>query len=316
MSESFIIDNQSVAPGESEVVRIRVSRLPSGTRINIFAHVFRAINPGPTVLIMAGVHGDEINGIEIVRRLIHGRALHSIEAGTAIVIPLLNVYGFINFSRDVPDGKDVNRSFPGSSRGSLASRVAHTLTHKILPEVDIAIDMHTGGSSKFNYPQIRYSRKDDAALELAYAFGAPFIIRKPYIPKSFRKVANQMGIPVMVYEGGESERLDGFCIETGLSGTLRVLRQLEMLSDAPEPTYPVRSFQKAGWVRATGSGIFIWTKQSGTWVQKGETLGTISSPQGDRVIHVKAKKDGYIIGHNNASVVHSGDALFHVAYEG
>jgi len=243
---------------------------------------------------MGGVHGDEINGIQIVRRVLEQQILAKLISGSVIAIPLLNVFGFINYSRDVPDGKDVNRSFPGSSVGSLASRTASALTKKVLPNVD-----NTGGASRYNYPQIRHSKKDTKAKELAQAFAAPYLIERPWITKSFRKTANQMDISVLVYEAGESERLDGFAIELGVAGIKRTLKALNMITDAPPQTREIISLRSTSWVRAAEAGLFTWTKQSGSFISK-------------RVI---SPKSGHIIGHNNASVVHNGDALFNIAYQ-
>ena len=314
MLKPLVIDGKPIERGEQEQLNLYVSRLPSGNRISIQSYVFTSVNPGPTILIMGGVHGDEINGIQIVRRSLEDGVFENLIKGTVLAIPLLNVFGFINFSRDVPDGKDVNRSFPGSSTGSLASRTAAVLTKKILPHIDIAIDLHTGGSSRYNYPQIRYSKKDVKAKKLAKAFGAPYMIEKPWITKSFRKTANQMNISVLVYEAGESVRLDGFSIDVGIAGIKRTLKNLGMIDSAPEPNHEVKSFKSTGWVRASEAGLFTWTKDSGSYVRKGEQLGIIHSPHGDRTKRILAKKDGYIIGHNNASVVHNGDALFNIAY--
>ena len=309
------IENQVFSPGDSGVAKISVSRLPSGTPISIRCHVYRSFNPGPTVLILAGVHGDEINGVEIARRCLATGVFDNLKRGNVIVVPLLNIYGFINFSREVPDGKDVNRSFPGTMAGSLASRVAATLTKKILPLADYAIDLHTGGASRYNYPQIRFSRKDKMAKELALVFGAPFIIQKGVISKSFRKTANEMNVTVLVYEAGESERLCGFSIEIGVEGIKRVLQLLNMIQKSNSDQRHVKMVTKTGWVRASDAGIFIWTQKSGKKIARGEILGSIYSPQGDRIKKVIAKKGGHIIGHNNASVVHIGDALFHIAYD-
>ena len=183
MSDSILIDGSAFAPGESGVVKIMVGRLPSDTDISIEAHVFRSQKPGPVVLILAGVHGDEINGIEIVRNFMFNQDFSSISTGSLIVIPLLNVYGFINFDRYVPDGKDVNRSFPGTLNGSLASRIARTLTKYILPNIDYIIDFHTGGDSRYNYPQIRFTKTDEEAAQLAKVFNAPCIIQSGLIHK-------------------------------------------------------------------------------------------------------------------------------------
>ena len=275
-SEPIVVDNVSVYPGEYSLVKMNVGRLPSDTKIDIAAHIFRSKNPGPCVLLLGGVHGDEINGIEVVRKALEEDVFSNLERGSVIAIPLLNVFGFINFSREVPDGKDVNRSFPGSNRGSLASRVANTLTKKVLPYVDIAIDYHTGGSSRFNFPQIRYSKIDKKAEELALVFGTKFIIQKPVIPKSFRKTARLNKISTLVFEGGESVRLDGHAISVGLQGMKRVLAHLEMthLPTFNNHTKPV-IIQKTSWQRAPYSGIFIWSKCSGNFVKKGEPLGVL-----------------------------------------
>lgn len=315
-AQPLVIDRTEIYPGQEETIKINVGRLPSDTRIHIFAHVYRSKNPGPTVLLIGGVHGDEINGVVINRNMIEGRLFEKIKAGTIISVPLLNTYGFINFSREVPDGKDINRSFPGNMKGSLAARVARTLTKKILPSVDCILDFHTGGSSRYNYPQIRYSKKDKVAEQLAMYFGAPYTIQKPIIPKSLRKVAQEMGIPTIVYEAGESVRLDGYSISKGIQGTKQVLQSLGML-DYPDLVRSTDTtlFKKSGWIRANFSGIFIWSKPSGHKVVKGEPIGQIHDPYGMKTVKVHAIKDGYIIGHNNGSVVNQGDALFHIGYE-
>jgi len=312
----MIIENQEILPGEYQQINISVSRLPSGTRIYVQCHVFRGEEPGPSVLILAGVHGDEINGIESVRRTLDLGVYNDIKKGSIIVIPLLNVFGFINFSREVPDGKDVNRSFPGTSAGSLASRVASVLTKKILPLVDYAVDLHTGGASRYNYPQLRFNIGDEKALNLAKVFGAPYLIEKSKISRSFRKIATDLGVVVLVYEAGESERLDGFSIEIAVDGIQRVLAHLDMIEKAPVRRHDMVYFKSTGWIRATEAGLFTWSRSSGAIIKKGEPLGTINSPQGDRTKRIFAKADGYIIGHNNASVVHNGDALYHIGING
>jgi len=314
--QPIVVDNESVFPGEYGMVRMNVGRLPSDTKIDIVAHIYRSKNPGPCVLLMGGVHGDEINGIEIVRKAIEEDIFTNLDRGSVIAIPLLNVFGFINFSRGVPDGKDVNRSFPGTSRGSLASRVAFTLTKKILPYVDIAMDFHTGGASRFNFPQIRYSKVDKVAEEMAIVFGTRFIIQKPLIPKSFRKTARLKKISTLIFEGGESVRLDGHAISVGLQGMKRVFAHLEMTHQL---TFNNNTksiiIQKTTWLRAPYSGIFIWSKCSGNFVKKGEPIGVLKDAYGNKSITVSASRDGYIIGHSNASVVNQGDALFHIGYE-
>lgn len=309
------IHNVEIAPGQNEVVKIPVGRLPSGNVIKIQAHVFRSALEGPVVLVLAGVHGDEVNGVEIVRRMITGSYFENLSRGTVIAIPILNIYGFINFSREVPDGKDINRSFPGNMNGSLASRVARTLTRKILPLADMVADFHTGGQNHYNYPQIRYTKSDLPSEKLARAFAPPFLLAKPTIPKSLRKAALEIGKPVLVFEGGESLRYDGFSIEKGLAGIRRMLHAQEMVEGPPPPPEKTLLFHKTTWVRASRAGMFLWYKCSGHRTYKGEVLGVINDPYGEGAVKVVAPRDGYLVGHNNAPVVNQGDALFHVGYE-
>ncbi len=309
------INNVHVEPGGIEAVNLHVGKLPSGTRISIKTHIYCSQNEGPTVLLLAGLHGDEINGVEILRRVIAQGLVDNLLYGNVIVVPILNVYGFINFSREVPDGKDVNRSFPGSLSGSLASRVARILTKKVLPSIDFGIDFHTGGDNRYNYPQVRYFRKDDRARALAHDFGAPYLLEKGLIPKSFRKAARDMGIPIIVYEGGEALRLDGFSIDTAVSGIQRLLYRQGFINDQPRSKGDGVSFRKSTWIRAKQAGIFIWSKKSGTQIMKGEVLGSILDPSGGTRTAVTASRDGHILGHNNTPVVHQGDALFHIGYD-
>jgi len=316
MTENVIkINGSIVQPGERKKVKVSVGTLPSGTKIFIEAHVFRSQEPGPCLLVVGGVHGDEINGIQIIRKAIENRIFENLVSGSVIAIPLLNVYGFINFSRDLPDGKDVNRSFPGTSNGSLASRVARAMTKEILPNADYLLDFHTGGSSRYNYPQIRYTGLDDKAKELAYSFSPPVILQKSLIPKSFRKTAYELKIPTIVYEAGEAVRIEGFAIESGYSGMLRVLKSLDIIPSAPDSKFIPHHYKKTSWVRSSKAGLFIWTQQSGSIVRKGEPLGLVKDPQGEWSYKLLAPRNGFIIGHNNASVVHVGDALFHLAYD-
>jgi len=309
--QAFTIHTTTIEPGQNEVLRLQVGRLPSDTRIHMNINVYRSEKAGPTLLALAGVHGDEINGVEILRRAIAGGLFENLKRGSVIAIPVLNIYGFNNFSRDVPDGKDVNRSFPGNRKGSLASRVARTLTRKVLPLVDFGVDFHTGGRSHYNYPQVRFTKGDAAAEKWARAFAPPFLIANRPIPKSLRKVACLAGKPIIVFEGGENLRLDGFAIEKGLAGLKRLMYAQGMIAEAPAVENSIL-FQKTVWLRAARAGMFRWMKQSGHAVQKGEPLAVITDPAGRDEIPVLASRDGYLIGHNNAPVVSQGDALFHI----
>lgn len=311
MATPLVIDGVKVPPGKETIIEIEVARLPSGTLIHMPIHVFRSENPGPTVLLSGGLHGDEINGIETVRRLADSKLLSQINKGTVIALPIINVYGFIHFSREVPDGKDVNRSFPGSPDGSLAAIVANHLTEKILPVIDFGIDFHTGGASRTNYPQIRYSAEDKLGREIADAFKAPFTLTSNVIPGSLRGTATELGKSIVVFEGGESLRFDEKAIKSAVRGTKRVLHHFGMIDKSPKAKKVVH-FDSTSWLRADASGLFIPTKTSGQRVKEGETIGRINNPYNSYSIKVKSPSKGYIIGHNNIPMVHKGDALFHI----
>ncbi len=311
--EVLTLNKTEISPGEDESFSLFVGMLPSGTRISIKTHVFRSQNPGPTVLLLAGLHGDEVNGVESLRRLLSSGTLAKLLKGTVIVIPILNVYGFIDFSRQVSDGKDVNRSFPGSSSGSLAARIAYLLSHNVLPEIDFGIDLHTGAANRFNYPQVRYTTGDSAAHELAGQFGAPFTIAKSAIAKSLRKTALGMQIPILVYEGGEALRLNGKSIDSAIDGIKNVLRAQGMIKGKFRNRATIQ-IDKTSWVRAKKAGIFVRAQASGAQVQKGDVLGTIYDPHAKNENIVHSTKEGFIIGHNNQPVVNQGDPLFHIGY--
>jgi predicted deacylase len=314
--QEFMIDRQEVKPGESTLVGIKVGALPSGTSIYINIYIYRSANPGPTLTVIGGLHGDEINGVETVRESIHRGVFSNLQSGSVIAIPLLNVFGFINFSRNVPDGKDVNRSFPGTKSGSLASRVAHAVTTHVLPLSDVIIDMHTGGVGRYNWPQIRYTAGDERAAELARAFGTRFVLEKPVIRKSLRQVAGKKDISVIVYESGEALRLDSFGVDRGSRGLERVMMKMGLKDSSVQPDEEkIILVKKASWRRAPTSGIFLWDKQSGDFVEKGEILGRISDPFGSKGMDVKSTKTGYIVGHTNTPVVSHGDALFHIGHK-
>jgi hypothetical protein len=306
--------NTWIDAGENTIVRIPVGRFPSGTQIVVKAHVFRSRKPGPCLLALGGVHGDEINGIEIIRRSIEMGFFSKIQSGMVIAISVLNVYGFITANRDVPDGKDINRSFPGSARGSLAARIANMLTREILPHISVGLDFHSGGRGHYNYPQIRYTKGHKESFELAKAFAAPLTLAFKPISKSLRKTALDTGKPILVFEGGENNRLDGYSIEKGLEGIQRVLACLNMAPlNALSPAEEGLFFEKTTRQRAPRAGIFQWTKSGGQRITKGEPIGMITDPYGLEKVILKASHSGHIIGHNNNSIVSQGDALFHFA---
>lgn len=308
------IANQEIQPGEFKEININIARLPSHTLIDTPIYVSRALQDGPVLALIAGMHGDELNGMEVVRRILE-QGLHKVKRGTVVCMPVINVYGFLNYSREVPDGKDVNRSFPGKKTGSLASRVAYYLMHDVIPFIDCGIDFHTGGAMRSNYPQVRAVLRDDRNLELATAFAAPFTIDTPFRPNSLRREASRKGKKIIVYEGGESLRFDPHAIEQGVAGTLRLMKFLNMIDDAPEPSEPSRVVWSTAWVRARHAGLFQPNIQAGQLVHRGEWVGSITDPFGEFKEEVTATQTGYVIGLNNGPVINAGDALIHLGMD-
>lgn len=305
------IGGQKIYPGESKQVVVNIARLPSRTVIDTLIHVFRSEKEGPVLLLSAGLHGDEINGIESLRRMIVKKQLMP-DIGTVICIPIINIYGFLNFSRELPDGKDINRSFPGSENGSLASRVAHFIVQDILPLIDYGIDYHTGGAAKSNYPQVRCITQDEENLNLAKAFAAPIILNSNYRSGSLRKEAAKNGKRIIVYEGGESLRFDENAIEQAIKGTKRVMHYLNMVSKSPNKECSPTLVEKSSWVRAKYAGMFRSNIMPGDTVKKNQIIGSITDPYGDFEHKKKAPFNGIVIGKNNNPIVHAGDALFHL----
>ncbi len=305
------INGDDIKPGEDKLVRIQISRLPTGTLIDIPVHVFNAKKPGPTVLLQAGLHGDEINGVETLRRMLEQNDFN-IEKGAVVVVPILNIFGFIHFSRDVPDGKDVNRSFPGTKSGSLASRMAYHYTHEILPQIDFGIDLHTGGGQRHNYPQIRYTAEDEISKNLAEIFNAPIYFASKLISGSFRKAAFKMQKPIVVYEAGESMRFDELSIQTAIVGIKNVLIEYGMLAGSKSSQKENVHLESTRWVRASRAGMFIPEVENGVAIEKGQTLGVITDTFAKRSKKILAPSDGYVFCVNHQAVVNQGDALFHI----
>ena len=313
MKQVFIAGHQ-IQPGDFRQININIARLPSHTVIETPIYVSRAKEDGPILALTAGMHGDEINGMEIVRRILDS-GLHKPKRGITVCMPIVNLYGFLNYSRDVPDGKDINRSFPGNKSGSLASRVAYNLMHEVVPFIDYGIDFHTGGAMRTNYPQVRSVLKDETNMELAQAFHAPFTIDAPFRPNSLRREAARKGKHVIVYEGGESLRFDQQAIEEGIAGTLRLMKFLGMIDTAPEPKEENKMIWSTSWVRAKHAGLFQPTVQCGQRVHKDDWIGTITDPFGEFKENIHAPENGYVVGLNNIPVINAGDALMLIGYE-
>lgn len=313
--KEITIQGIKIKAGEKANIEIPIAKLPTHTLIDLPVFIRSSLHEGPVVLISGGVHGDEINGIATAKKLLEAfdEELDLIR-GAVIVIPLVNIYGFLSNSRTFPDGRDLNRSFPGSKKGSLASRIAYILSEEIMPLVDFGIDFHTGGRMISNHPQIRVDFKDKVGVELAKAFGTHYVVHSKHIDKSFRKTAYKSKKHVMVYEGGESMRLDDYAIEEGITGTKRLLHHLEMIH-SPQVSQNTLVLKNSTWIRAKASGIFSCSVRLGDYVRKGEVLAHISDPYGQVVVPIKASISGHLIGVNNNPVVNVGDALLHVGEE-
>ncbi|WP_200977151.1 succinylglutamate desuccinylase/aspartoacylase family protein [Echinicola sp. 20G] len=308
--KEMVINGIRIRPGQSVNIEIAIARLPTHTLIDLPIFIHRAKEDGPVVLISGGVHGDEINGVVAVKRMLEEEIFQP-KRGTLIYIPLVNVYGFLSNSRTFPDGRDLNRSFPGNNKGSLASQIAYILTTQIIPIIDYGIDIHTGGRMLSNYPQIRVDFKDKIGMEMAKAFGTRFIINSSHIDKSFRKEAFKFKKHILVYEGGESMRLDEFSVEEAILGTKRLLNHLGIIEETL-PDSETLVIKESSWTRAKISGIFTPVVKPGDEIKKRQVLARISDPYGQVKVPVKSNANGYIVGMNYSPVVNAGDALFHI----
>ena len=311
----IVILNERIALGESRTVDFSIAKLYTSTKVEIPIIIERSKIPGPTVLITAAIHGDEINGVEIVRQLI-ARKLNKPKRGTIMCIPILNVFGFLNGDRSFPDGRDLNRVFPGTKTGSLASRVAYHFTKKVLPHADYCLDFHTGGASRFNAAQIRIKPGDEKLLELAKIFNAPFTVYSNTIEKSYRNTCHKIGIPVLLFEGGKSRESNKHIVKEGVDGILRILEHLDMLGKrivAPDPATKTVIIEKSKWIRAHRSGLLHVKVDCNKHVEKGEFLATITDPYGKMRFKVTSPNEGYIINVNQSPIVNQGDAIFHIS---
>ncbi len=311
----ILLFGESIAPGENKTINVEIARLHTTTKLNIPIIVRRSKFEGPVVLFSAGIHGDEINGVEIVRQLIH-RKINKPKKGTIICIPIINVYGFVNKSREFPDGRDLNRVFPGSKTGSLASRFAYHILTEILPVVNYAVDFHAGGASRFNAPQIRIAQNNPDLKVLADVFDAPFTLYSKNITGSFRSSSEKMDVKMLLFEGGKSLDINNTIANEGVNGAIRLLSHLDML----DPKHTVVSqkhktiyIEKSGWIRAKCSGLLHDNNTIGKFVKRGTILATITDPYGKFERKVKAPNDGYIINANHSPIVYEGDAIYHLS---
>jgi len=311
----IVLFGESIIPGESKTINVEIARLHTTTKLNIPIMVRRSKFEGPIVLFSAGIHGDEINGVEIVRQLIH-KKINKPKKGTIICIPVINVYGFVNKSREFPDGRDLNRVFPGSKTGSLASRFAFHILAEIMPLVEYAVDFHAGGASRFNAPQIRITHNNQELKILADVFNAPFTLYSRNIMGSFRSSSERMDVKMLLFEGGKSLDINNAIADEGINGAKRLLSHLDMLDPKHTVVHQKSDtiyIEKSGWIRAKCSGLLHDYDTIGKFVKKGTILATITDPFGKFERKVKAPNDGYIINANHSPIVYEGDAIYHLS---
>jgi len=312
--KAFVIGGVNVEPGQSTVVDLPVSVLSNHIPVTMPVYVKHGKLPGPTVFVSAVIHGDEILGVEIIRRLIKAMTKKRLH-GTLLCIPIVNAFGFIGHSRYLPDRRDLNRCFPGSAKGSLAGQLANLFMEEIVSRCDLGIDLHSAAQNRNNLPQIRISSNRQETIDLAEAFGAPVIVQAGLREGSLRYAAKKEGVDVLLYEGGEGLRFDELTIRVGLTGILRILRSLGALSMRSVPLAKNKSYwsQISRWTRAPEGGILRCSKKLGDIVAKGEVIGLISDPFGSVQYAVEANNSGLIIGKTNLPIVNQGDALYHIA---
>ncbi len=318
----FAIGPSTVSAGRKLETELPVARMITGSPLSIPVKVLHGARPGPTVWLNAAIHGDELNGVEIIRRvlaLLDPRRL----SGTLVAVPVVNVPGFMNGSRYLPDRRDLNRSFPGSHRGSLASRIAKLFTDEIVARCEVGIDLHTGSDHRTNLPQVRADLDDEATADLARAFAPPVLMHASTRDGSLRQVAADLGVSVLLYEAGEAWRFDERSIRTGVSGIVRVLDQLDMVPDdirdhlrrdeaRADGRGPIES-RRSRWVRARRTGLAQLQVELGDHVERGEMLGRIHDTFGHRLSRIMAPTSGTVVGLNLDPVVNQGDAVAHIA---
>ena len=316
-AQPITILGKELGPGESRELNFRFAKLHTNTPIDVPIIIERSQYEGPTILFTAGIHGDEVNGVEVVRQLV-SKGINRPKIGTIICIPIINIFGFLQKLREFPDGRDLNRAFPGSKNGSLAGRIAYQLMNDIVPHVDYCLDFHTGGSSRFNAPHVRIEKGDIKLTKLAEIFNAPFILHSKNLKKSFRNSCQKKGIPMLLFEGGKSNSIDSVVSNTGVNGSKRVLHHLGMLRSqfkVSSPKKPSVIISHSKWIRANASGMFKSAVKVGALVAPGEVIGHITDPYGKVHYWIKANNNGYVFNVNEAPLVYQGDALFHISTE-
>jgi len=312
--EKLTLLGVEIKRGDSVCLQFDVAKLHTRNSIQVPIFVERAEKDGPILLLLGGVHGDEINGVEIVRRIIRNK-INKPSRGTIICIPVFNIFGFLHLSRKFPDGRDLNRVFPGSPKGSLASQFAYEFKKEIVPHIDYVIDFHSGGADRVNIAQTRCMLNDKKTLELAKVFNAPFIVQSPFISKSIRETFHKSGKPALLFEGGKSMLYDEEAIQHGVQGAKNVMHFLKMKKGKFVSENKSIIVKKSKWLRASHSGMFHVHIKNGEWVTKKTVLGIVTDPFGEFERKIYAPFDCYVFCVNIAPIVNRGDAVFHVSLE-
>ena len=307
------IGGEAIAPGQRRRIEIPVSRLPTQTLISLPVVVIHGTEPGPRLWLSAAIHGDEINGVDIIRQVLEIIKPKKLK-GTLLAVPVVNVFGFIEQSRYLPDRRDLNRCFPGSPQGSLASRLAHLFMTEIVNQSTHGIDLHTAAQPRTNLPQIRANLDDPETYRCAKAFGAPLLLHANTRDGSLRQSASKKGIPILLYEAGEALRFDTESIRVGVEGIFRVMETLEMYENTFfSPQTNSIEIRETKWVRGPSSGIFHLQVKLGQTVEKRELLGVITDTFGDTNIKVRSPQAGIVIGHTQNPLVNQGDGIINLA---
>ncbi|HEY9022518.1 MAG: succinylglutamate desuccinylase/aspartoacylase family protein [Paracoccaceae bacterium] len=310
----FELGGVQVPAGTRRTIDLPVSSLSDHTPVSMAVHVVNGRRPGPVMFVSAAIHGDEVIGVEIVRRLLRAPNLDRM-AGTLLAVPIVNTFGFLNHSRYLPDRRDLNRCFPGSAEGSLGARLAHIFLSQIVKRSDFGIDLHSAAVQRSNLPQIRLTPGNTRLEHLAQAFGAPVMLHSKLRDGSLRMAAETAGVDVLLYEAGEGLRFDELAARSGLSGILRVMQVLGMIGPKGVPRLRARpvTCTRSSWYRAPAGGLLRAYRGIGDLVEPGMMLGAVSDPFGVAEVEITAQSNGIIVGRSNMPVVNEGDALFHVA---
>ncbi len=304
----------TVEPGRKVQIDLPFARVVTGATESLPVKVLNGRSAGPNIWLSAAIHGDELNGIQIIRTVLRELDAKNVR-GALIAVPIVNPLGFINQSRYLPDRRDLNRSFPGSARGSTASRLAHLFMEQVVDQCTVGIDLHTATNHRINIPQIRANLDDPTTLELARAFGAPFSIHARLRDGSLRQAAVERDKTMLLYEAGQAHRFDDDAIEIGVNGVMRSLRAMGMIDARLPRARPTRLIRRTRWSRARRGGIADVEVKLGDYVTKGQRLASISDAFGMHPTHVKASETGWVIAKSLRPLVNSGDSLIHIAAE-